>query len=83
MPTTQKDQPAKKVSARETAIAIVRRSRKPIEVKKVVAKVLATPGVELKGKTPEATISAMIYVEAKKPDGAIRKAGRGLVEARR
>jgi hypothetical protein len=51
-------------------------------VKTVVAKVLATPGIELNGKTPEATISAMIYTEAKKEDGAIRKAGRGLVEAR-
>ena len=82
MPAT-KDEGTKKVSARETAIAIIKRSRKPIAVKTVVAKVLTTPGIELKGKTPEATISAMIYTEAKKEDGAIRKAGRGLVEARR
>jgi hypothetical protein len=78
MPTSDK-----KVSARETAIAIIRRSKKPIAVKDVIAKTLATAGVELKGKTPEATISAQIYTEAAKEDGAIRKAGRGLVEARR
>ncbi len=76
--------PAKpKVSARETAIAIIRRSRKPVEVKTVIAKTLATPGVNLGGKTPEATVAAMIYVEAAKEDGQIVKVGRGLVEARR
>ena len=78
MPTT-----STKVSARVRAIEVVKRARGPIAVKDVVKKVLATEGVELKGKTPEATVSAMIYTEAKKEDGAIRKAGRGMVEARR
>jgi HB1, ASXL, restriction endonuclease HTH domain len=79
MPTTE----APKISARARAIEVVKRARGPIAVKDVVKKVLATPGVELKGKTPDATISAMLYTEAKKPDGAIRKTGRGMVEARR
>jgi HB1, ASXL, restriction endonuclease HTH domain len=81
MPTT--DEAPKKVSARARALEVVKRARGPIAVQDVVKKVLATPGVELKGKTPDATISAMLYTEAKKPDGAIRKAGRGMVEARR
>jgi hypothetical protein len=81
MPTT--DEAPKKVSARARAIEVVKRARGPIAVKDVVKKVLDTPGVELKGKTPDATISAMLYTEAKKEDGAIRKVGRGLVEARR
>jgi HB1, ASXL, restriction endonuclease HTH domain len=82
MPAT-KDEGTKKPSTREVAIGIIHRARGPIEVSKVVKKVLATEGVELKGKTPEATVSAMIYTEAKKEDGAIRKVGRGLVEPRR
>jgi hypothetical protein len=37
----------------------------------------------LKGKTPEATVAARIYVEAKKRDGQIVKVERGVVQARR
>jgi hypothetical protein len=52
-------------------------------VKAVVAKALADPAVTgLKGKTPQETLSAALYTEAKKPDGAVILVGRGVMKAR-
>ena len=65
------------------AIEVLRRSGKAMPVKEVVAAALADPQVTgLQGRTPAATLSAALYTEAKKPDGAIVLAGRGMVKAR-
>jgi hypothetical protein len=36
----------------------------------------------MKGKTPEATLSAALYTEAKKKDGAVVLVERGVMKAR-
>jgi len=52
-------------------------------VKEVVVAALADPQLTgLQGRTPGATLSAALYTEAKKPDGAIVLSGRGKVKAR-
>jgi len=52
-------------------------------VKDVAANALADPAVTgMKGKTPEATISAALYTEAKKKDGAVMLVERGVMKAR-
>jgi len=72
-----------KKSGKTAAIEVLRRSRKPLPVKEVVAAALADPEVTgMKGKTPAATLSAALYTEAKKPDGAVILVGRGMMKAR-
>jgi hypothetical protein len=49
----------------------------------VVAKALADPAVTgIRGKTPDATLSAALYTEAKKKDGAVILVERGMMKAR-
>jgi hypothetical protein len=72
-----------KKSAKVAAIEVLRRSRKAMPVKEVVAMALADPAVTgMKGKTPWATLSAALYTEAKKKDGAVILVERGVMKAR-
>ena len=72
-----------KKSGKAAAIEVLQRSRRALPVKEVVAAALADPEVTgMKGKTPEATLSAALYTEAKKPDGAVILVGRGMMKAR-
>jgi len=72
-----------KKSGKTAAIEVLRRSRKAMPVKEVVAKALADPAVTgMKGKTPAATLSAALYTEAKKSDGAVVLVERGIMKAR-
>jgi hypothetical protein len=66
--------PSKKVSAREAAVAVLRRAGKPMPIAEVAAGVLKTKGVKLTGKTPSATIAAILYTS---PD--FKRTGRGMV----
>lgn len=50
--------------------------RKPMPAKEIVAAALPL-ATGLKGSTPEATLSAVLYVEAKKAGGLVVKTGRG------
>jgi HB1, ASXL, restriction endonuclease HTH domain len=73
-----------KKSGKAAALEVLRRSGKAMPVKEVVATALADPQVTgLQGRTPAATLSAALYTEAKKPDGALVRVGRGMVKARR
>jgi hypothetical protein len=38
--------------------------------------------VSLRGKTPKATISAQLYVDARKPNGRFGRVGRGMLRLR-
>ena len=72
-----------KKSGKTAALDVLRGSRKPLPVKEVVAAALSDPEVTgMKGKTPAATLSAALYTEAKKPDGAVILVGRGMMKAR-
>jgi hypothetical protein len=71
----------RKKSGKAAAIEVLRRSGKAMAVKEVVAAALADSQVTgLQGRTPAATLSAALYTEAKKPDGAVVRVGRGMIK---
>ena len=75
--------PKTKKSGKAAAIEVLRSTGKPMPVKEVVEAALSDPEVTgMKGKTPAATLSAALYTEAKKPDGAVTLVKRGMVKAR-
>lgn len=77
MPTTEK----KKVSGREALIRVLKK-RAGEDVKVTELCEAAQRIAKLPGKTPLATLAAMVYTEAKKPDGFAEKVGRGVVRYR-
>ena len=70
--TTRKGEPAKQV-----AIDLLRQADGPLHAKEIAKRVLASGRSSgLKGKTPEATISAMLAVGSK-PDGPFKRVDKG------
>jgi HB1, ASXL, restriction endonuclease HTH domain len=64
-------------SAKQVAIDILRQAGKPLQAKEIAKQVLASDRCAgLKGKTPEATISAMLAVGSK-PGGPFKRVGKG------
>jgi hypothetical protein len=71
-PTSGKGEPAKQV-----AIDVLHKAGEPLHAKEIVKRVLASGRCAgLKGKTPEATIRAMLAVGSK-PGGAFKRVDRG------
>jgi hypothetical protein len=69
---TGKGEPAKQV-----AIDVLRKAGEPLHAKEIAKRVLASGGCAgLKGKTPEATISAMLAVGSK-PGGPFARVDKG------
>ena len=70
--TTKQD-----ASAKQVAIDILRKASEPLHAKEIAKRVLASGRCAgLKGKTPEATISAMLAVGSK-PGGPFARVGKG------
>jgi hypothetical protein len=64
-------------SAKQVAIDILRQAGKPLQAKEIAKQVLASDRCAgLKGKTPEATISAMLAVGSK-PGGPFKRVDKG------
>jgi HB1, ASXL, restriction endonuclease HTH domain len=64
-------------SAKQVAIDILRQAGKPLQAKEIAKQVLASDRCAgLKGKTPEATISAMLAVGSK-PGGPFKRVQKG------
>ena len=58
-----KQQTAKRVSAKQVALDILRAADQPLKAKEIAKRVIESGRCAgLKGKTPEATISAMLVV---------------------
>jgi hypothetical protein len=55
--------------ARHAAVEALRRAAGPLKSAEIARRVLGLGGVRLAGKTPAATIAAMLAVENKKRDG--------------
>ena len=72
MPTTTKSKTAK-----QAAVEALREAAEPLTLKELVERVLATPGVELKGKTPGATIAAILATENTRADGLFERTAPG------
>jgi len=54
----------------------------PMAIGEIADRMLQRGLVSLSGKTPKATISAQLYVDAKKPDGTFERVGRGMLRLR-
>lgn len=68
---------AKRVSAKQVAIDVLRAAGEPLKAKEIATRVIASGRCEgLKGKTPEATISAMLAVGSK-PGGPFKRVDKG------
>lgn len=75
MPTTTAT--SKGASAKQVAIDVLRKTGEPLHAKEIAKRVLASGRCAgLKGKTPEATISAMLAVGSK-PGGPFARIDRG------
>jgi hypothetical protein len=75
MPTTTSKQ--KGASAKQVAIDVLRQAREPLRASEIAKRVLASGRCAgLKGKTPEATISAMLAVGSK-PGGPFKRVDKG------
>lgn len=70
------------VSARAAAVEVLRGKRNGMKTKAIIDAVLATEGVKLGGKTPGATISAILAVEASKEDGLFERIAPGSFRLR-
>lgn len=67
-------------SALSAAIKVIEEAGVPMKAKDVAREVIRRKmAPTLKGKTPEATIGAQLYVAAKKPDSPIKKLKAGFV----
>src|SRR5688572_22553044 len=66
----------KKLSAKAAAIEVLKSAKgQKLPVQELISAVLDTPGVELRGKTPRATVAAQLYTGKE-----FQKAGRGIVK---
>ena len=75
MPTTTSKQ--KGASAKQVAIDVLRTAGEPLHASEIATRVLASGRCAgLKGKTPEATISAMLAVGSK-PGGHFKRVDKG------
>jgi len=69
-------------TTKEAAAEVLRHEGAPLTIDEIADRILKTGNIRLSGKTPKATISAQLYVEAKKPDGMFVKTGRGVIGLR-
>jgi HB1/ASXL restriction endonuclease-like protein with HTH domain len=76
------DGKAKKVPAKQAAVDVLKKNGGPLHVDELVKRVLDTKGVKLGGKTPGATIAAMLAVENKKADGLFVRTDKATYDLR-
>ncbi len=70
-----------KVSARDAAIKVLADGN-PKKASAIIDGVIAMRGVTLAGKTPRATVQAILSTEAAKDDGAIERVEVGIYKKR-
>jgi HB1/ASXL restriction endonuclease-like protein with HTH domain len=69
----------------DAAVEVLRRTRKPLSTREIASAITEGKLVAFAGKTPEKTLSAALYSEAQKPEGArvIRHFKPGATRAQR
>lgn len=78
--TPKKRKPASQRSSIEAAVYVLERADGPMSAGAIADEVLRRRLCRsLKGETPKATITAQIYLAAKKPDGPVIKTDEGFV----
>ena len=71
-----------KKTARQAAVEALTQAGEPLKTAEIVERVLKTPGVKLAGKTPAATIAAILAIENAKPDGLFVRTAPGTYTLR-
>lgn len=61
------------VSTLKAAETVLGRAKGPLHIKEITARILAMPDTGLKGKTPEASVGAILAVNSKKRDSAFKR----------
>jgi HB1, ASXL, restriction endonuclease HTH domain len=69
-------------TAKQAAVEVLKRAGEPLKTTEIAERVLKTQGVQLAGKTPGATIAAILAVESKKPDGLFIRTAPGTYTLR-
>ena len=71
-----KQKSAKGEPAKQVVIDLLREAGQPLRAKEIATRVIHSGRARLKGKTPEATITAMLAVGSK-PGGAFKRVDKG------
>ena len=69
-------------TAKQATVEVLRRAGEPLKTAEIAKRLLEVKGVSLAGKTPAATIAAMLAVENKKPDGLFVRTAPGMYTLR-
>jgi hypothetical protein len=73
---------ATRVTAKVAAVEVLRRAGEPLKADEIGKRVLKQKGVQLRGKTPLATVAAILASENKKPDGLFLRTAPGAYALR-
>lgn len=73
----------KTLSAIKAAEEILRKEGKPLHVKELTQRILAMPNTKLGGKTPDATVGAILAVDSKKTGSIFRRTKPGTYTIRK
>jgi hypothetical protein len=73
---------ATRVTAKAAAVEVLRRAGEPLKADEIGKRVLKQKGVRLGGKTPLATVAAILASENKKPDGLFTRTAPGTYALR-
>jgi HB1/ASXL restriction endonuclease-like protein with HTH domain len=72
-----------KISGKAGMVAVLKKSRRPLPTKEIVTRTLALPDVKLGGKTPAATLAAILATENAKTDGLFERTAPGTYRLRK
>ncbi|HEY2654121.1 MAG TPA: HTH domain-containing protein [Solirubrobacteraceae bacterium] len=78
--TTANDE--KRKTAKQAAVEVLESTDEPLKSDEITRRVLAVKGVRLAGKTPAASVAALLAVESKKPDGLFVRTAPGIYTLR-
>ena len=70
------------ISGKEAMRRVLAKAREPLKAKEIATRALRMKGVGLQGKTPEATLAAILAVENKKADGMFERVAPGTYRLR-
>jgi hypothetical protein len=76
------EQTVEKLTAKEAAAEVLRRAGEPLKADEIGKRVLELKGMQLRGKTPIATVSAILASENTKPDGLFTRTAPGTYTLR-
>jgi len=69
-------------TAKQATIEVLGGAGEPLKSDEITRRVLAVKGVRLAGKTPAASVAALLAVENKKPDGLFVRTASGTYTLR-